>query len=167
MIVCHSLSLPHLDARIQESVAQVGDDAGEQADQGVEHGRTDEQVVVKRRQGFERQIADARDREDSFQNHGAAHDAQEGADDHGKDGDHGVLQGALEEVLCRGIVQQLLQKKTSVPSAIFVSAVLFTIPHLSSMDFGNPAIASASTVTSADLNSIEAQNIAYGILFGN
>lgn len=53
-----------------------------------------------------------------------------------------VLQGALEEMLCRGIVQQLLQKKTSVPSAIFVSAVLFTIPHLSSMDFGNPAIAS-------------------------
>ena len=57
-----------------------------------------------------------------------------------------VLQGALEEILCRGIVQQLLQKKTSVPSAIFVSAVLFTIPHLSSMDFGNPAIASIAVV---------------------
>ena len=57
-----------------------------------------------------------------------------------------VLQGALEEILCRGIVQQLLQKKTSVPSAIFVSAVLFTIPHLSSMDFGNPSIASIAVV---------------------
>ena len=32
---------------------------------------------------------------------------------------------------------------------------------------GNPAVQSAATVTSVDANSIEAQNIAYSILFGN
>lgn len=52
-----------------------------------------------------------------------------------------IFQGALEEVLCRGIVQQLLQKETSVPVAVAVSTVLFTIPHISSMDFGTPVIA--------------------------
>ena len=51
-----------------------------------------------------------------------------------------ILQGAFEEVLCRGIVQHLLQKKTSIPVAIAVSTVLFSIPHISSMDFGSPAI---------------------------
>lgn len=51
-----------------------------------------------------------------------------------------VFQGAFEEVLCRGIVQQLLLSKTSVPVAFGVSAALFTIPHISSMDFNKPAI---------------------------
>ena len=51
-----------------------------------------------------------------------------------------VFQGAMEEVLCRGIVQQLLQKR-SVPVAVGVSAVLFTMPHVLNMDFGAPAIA--------------------------
>ena len=57
-----------------------------------------------------------------------------------------VLQGALEEVLCRGIVQQLLQKKTSIPVAVGVSAALFTIPHISSMDFSAPAIAVTAVI---------------------
>ena len=51
-----------------------------------------------------------------------------------------ILQGALEEVLCRGIVQQLLQKRSAL-IAVGVSAALFTVPHISSMDFKAPAIA--------------------------
>ena len=51
-----------------------------------------------------------------------------------------VLQGAMEEILCRGIVHQLLIKKTSVPVTIGVSAALFTIPHLSGMSEGSPEI---------------------------
>lgn len=51
-----------------------------------------------------------------------------------------VFQGAMEEVLCRGVVQQLLQKK-SVPAAVGVSAALFAIPHILNMDFSAPAIA--------------------------
>ena len=51
-----------------------------------------------------------------------------------------VLQGTMEEVLCRGIVHQLLIKKTSVPVTIGVSAALFTIPHLMGMQGGSPLI---------------------------
>ena len=51
-----------------------------------------------------------------------------------------IFQGAMEEVLCRGVVQQLLTKNVSVPVAFAVSAVLFTIPHLGNMDGASPAI---------------------------
>ena len=44
-----------------------------------------------------------------------------------------VFQGAMEEVLCRGIVLCLLKDKVPGPVAIGVSMALFTIPHLSSM----------------------------------
>ena len=57
-----------------------------------------------------------------------------------------VFQGAMEEVLCRGVVQQLLLKKTSVPVAVGVSAVLFTVPHIASMDFSAPGIAVIAVV---------------------
>ena len=52
-----------------------------------------------------------------------------------------IFQGAVEEVLCRGVVQHLLVKKTSVPAAFAVSAALFTIPHLDNMAGADPAIA--------------------------
>ena len=51
-----------------------------------------------------------------------------------------VFQGAMEEVLCRGVVQQLLIKKASVPVTLGVTAALFTIPHLGNMAGGSPAI---------------------------
>ena len=44
-----------------------------------------------------------------------------------------VFQGAMEEVLCRGIVLQLLKDKVSAPIAIGISTCLFVYPHLSSM----------------------------------
>lgn len=44
-----------------------------------------------------------------------------------------ICQGAMEEVLCRGIVMGLLMKRTSVPVAIGLSSALFTIPHLFNM----------------------------------
>lgn len=64
-----------------------------------------------------------------------------------------IFQGAMEEVLCRGVVQQLLIKKVSVPVAVGVSAVLFTIPHLNSMSFESPEIV-AVAVTNLILISI-------------
>ena len=44
-----------------------------------------------------------------------------------------ICQGTMEEVLCRGIVMQLLKNKASIPVAITVSSALFIIPHLSKM----------------------------------
>ena len=44
-----------------------------------------------------------------------------------------IFQGAMEEVLCRGIVLQLLKDKAPIPVAVGISTVLFIIPHLSSM----------------------------------
>ncbi len=57
-----------------------------------------------------------------------------------------VLQGAMEEILCRGVVHQLLIKKTSVPVTIGVSAALFTIPHLSGMSGDSPMNVAAGIV---------------------
>ena len=44
-----------------------------------------------------------------------------------------IFQGALEEVLCRGIVLSLLKDRVPVPVAIAVSTALFVIPHISNM----------------------------------
>ncbi|MBO4462503.1 MAG: CPBP family intramembrane metalloprotease [Lachnospiraceae bacterium] len=44
-----------------------------------------------------------------------------------------ICQGMMEEVLCRGIVMQLLRNKTSIPIAVGVSTILFTIPHILNM----------------------------------
>ena len=57
-----------------------------------------------------------------------------------------VLQGAMEEILCRGVVHQLLIRKTSVPVTVGVSAVLFTVPHLPGMSGGSPLIVAAAIV---------------------
>lgn len=57
-----------------------------------------------------------------------------------------VFQGAMEEILCRGIVQQLLIKKTSVPVAFGVSATLFTVPHIGNMQGGSPVITAVAVI---------------------
>lgn len=44
-----------------------------------------------------------------------------------------IIQGAAEEILCRGIVLHTLKEKTPVWIAIAVSTVLFIIPHCSSL----------------------------------
>lgn len=44
-----------------------------------------------------------------------------------------IIQGATEEILCRGIVLHALKEKTSIWIAIAVSTVLFIIPHWSSL----------------------------------
>lgn len=44
-----------------------------------------------------------------------------------------IVQGATEEILCRGIMLHTLKEKTSVWIAIAVSTVLFIIPHWSSL----------------------------------
>ena len=44
-----------------------------------------------------------------------------------------IFQGAFEEFLCRGVVLQLLRKKTSLPVAVAVSTALFIAPHISKM----------------------------------
>lgn len=57
-----------------------------------------------------------------------------------------VFQGAMEEILCRGIVQQLLIKKTSVSVAFGVSAILFTVPHIGNMQGGRPVITAVAVI---------------------
>ena len=44
-----------------------------------------------------------------------------------------ICQGAMEEVLCRGIVLQLLKDRTRIPVVVGVSTALFIIPHLDKM----------------------------------
>lgn len=57
-----------------------------------------------------------------------------------------VFQGAMEEILCRGIVQQLLIKKTSISVAFGVSAILFTVPHIGNMQGGRPVITAVAVI---------------------
>ena len=51
-----------------------------------------------------------------------------------------VFQGAMEEILGRGVALQLLKDKASAPVAAGVSTVLFIIPHVSNMSVEDPAI---------------------------
>lgn len=44
-----------------------------------------------------------------------------------------IIQGATEEILCRGIVLHALKEKTSTWIAIVVSTIMFVVPHLSSL----------------------------------
>lgn len=48
-----------------------------------------------------------------------------------------MIQGATEEVLCRGIVLHTLKEKAPVGMAIAISTVLFVAPHLSSLFAGD------------------------------
>lgn len=50
-----------------------------------------------------------------------------------------VVQGATEEILCRGIVFHSLKEKTSLGIAVNVSTLMFIIPHLSSLFDGGVA----------------------------
>jgi membrane protease YdiL (CAAX protease family) len=44
-----------------------------------------------------------------------------------------IIQSMGEELLCRGFLMTSLLKKTSAPIAIFVSAAVFALPHLTSL----------------------------------
>ena len=44
-----------------------------------------------------------------------------------------IVQGATEEILCRGIVLHALKEKTSIWIAIAVSTIMFIMPHWSSL----------------------------------
>lgn len=57
-----------------------------------------------------------------------------------------ILQGAMEEVLCRGVVQQLLARNASVPVAVGVSALLFTVVHVQNMDASDIAITAVAII---------------------
>lgn len=49
-----------------------------------------------------------------------------------------VVQGATEELLCRGLVLFPLKEKASLPVAIGISTLLFIIPHLPTLWAGKP-----------------------------
>ncbi len=49
-------------------------------------------------------------------------------------------QGAMEEVLCRGIALQLLKDKIPVPFAVAISTALFVAPHLNNMSGASAGI---------------------------
>lgn len=47
-----------------------------------------------------------------------------------------MIQGATEEILCRGIALHALKRKTSLVTAIIISTILFILPHWSSLFSG-------------------------------
>ena len=49
-----------------------------------------------------------------------------------------IVQGATEEILCRGVVLFSLKDKTPLPVAIGVSTLVFMLPHLSTLTDGKP-----------------------------
>lgn len=44
-----------------------------------------------------------------------------------------MIQGAMEEILCRGFLLHSLKEKVSLPVAVAVSTVMFVLPHWSSL----------------------------------
>ena len=57
-----------------------------------------------------------------------------------------IFQGAFEEVLCRGVVLQLLKDKAPIAVAVGVSTVLFVIPHISGMKGADRSIAIVAVI---------------------
>lgn len=49
-----------------------------------------------------------------------------------------IIQGAMEEILCRGVVLKSLKDKVPLPVGIGVSTVVFMVPHLSTLSEGKP-----------------------------
>lgn len=49
-----------------------------------------------------------------------------------------IIQGAMEEILCRGVVLMSLKDKVPLPVGIGVSTVVFMVPHLSTLSEGKP-----------------------------
>ena len=49
-----------------------------------------------------------------------------------------IIQGAMEEILCRGLVLMSLKDKVPLPIGIGVSSVVFIIPHLPALSEGRP-----------------------------
>jgi len=47
-----------------------------------------------------------------------------------------IIQGAMEETLCRGFLMISLSKKVSIPVAIIISSLAFAAPHFSSLFLG-------------------------------
>lgn len=47
-----------------------------------------------------------------------------------------IVQGAMEELLCRGFLLHSLKEKVSLPIAVAISTVMFIIPHWSSLFAG-------------------------------
>ena len=43
------------------------------------------------------------------------------------------VQGAAEEIMCRGFLMNSLQKETSIPVAVVISSTAFVVPHLPSL----------------------------------
>ena len=52
-----------------------------------------------------------------------------------------VVQGAMEEIMCRGFLLPSLSKKMSLPVAILVSSTAFAIPHLPTVLSADPQFA--------------------------
>ena len=48
-----------------------------------------------------------------------------------------IIQGAMEETMCRGFLMTSLSKKVSIPLAILVSSLAFAAPHFSSLFSSN------------------------------
>lgn len=48
-----------------------------------------------------------------------------------------IVQGAMEEVLCRGFLMISLSKKVSIPIAISISSLAFAVPHFSTLFMGD------------------------------
>ena len=49
-----------------------------------------------------------------------------------------IIQGAMEEILCRGLVLFMLKDRIPCPAVIGVSSLVFIIPHLTTLSEGRP-----------------------------
>ncbi len=64
-----------------------------------------------------------------------------------------IIQGTMEEVLCRGFLMVSLSKRVSLPVSIILSAIPFAIPHFSSL-FNGSTLASIIGVANLLLFSV-------------
>lgn len=64
-----------------------------------------------------------------------------------------VIQGAMEEIMCRGYLMNSLRKRVSLPLAVTISSMVFSIPHFPTL-FMNEYLISIIGVTNLMLFSV-------------
>ena len=94
------LFLSHSDARIDESVAQIHYDTGQQSDESIEDTIHHKYVVVQQAQRFHIKLTNAGNREYLLDYHGAAKQTHKFGQYGRKYGHEGILQRVARAVAC-------------------------------------------------------------------
>lgn len=92
-----STLLLELDSGINEGITQIGDDEAGDIEEGTDIGHGADDGVISGVDGFDGEVSQAGDAEETFQKKRTEEKERDGQDDLGNDGDHGIFEDVLKE----------------------------------------------------------------------